>query len=877
MNQYHLFVGNAGHFSIILAFVSSLVAAVGYFQATRLREKPEGIEWKKFARIAFYVHGAAVFGIVLCLYWIIYNHYFEYHYAYDNSSLALPLGYTISSFWQDQEGSFLLWIFWHVILGIAFLFLQKRTTRSSGDGKVGVVSWESPVMAIFASVQAFLCSMILGVIFFDVFKVGSSPFLLLKEAMPDLPVWKMQADFIPKDGNGLNPLLQNYWMVIHPPTLFLGFAATLLPFSFCIAGLWLGKFKEWIRPALPWTLFAIFILGAGIIMGAIWAYETLNFGGYWNWDPVENAVYVPWIILVASLHTMLIYNTNKTALRTSIILVITMFITILYATFLTRSGILGNASVHSFTDLGLSGQLLLYLLFFTLVSIGLLVKNWKKIPSDTKELSTYSREFWIFVGATILCLAGFQVIVTTSIPVYNAIFENLGIKSKLALPADQIEHYTKFQLWFFVAIAIVSGVGQYFWWNRIKAVPVRQPVRNEEKVHQSNFLAKFNLGAFEALSTPLMLTFIVSAIVISTGSVTNPIYIALLTAAIFSVIANGSIILAILRKKVTLSGGAISHVGVALMLLGILFSAGYSKVVSQNSSGLIIFKEASSQENTDNQLLWLNRPQQLDKYLITYKGKRLEARDMPNYLPEESLQVIEGDFKAVAKQDLVQNGTTYHKKGDTLEVFPENFYYEIEYREPTGKIFSLFPRVQINPRMGNAASPALRHEWKRDIYTQVTDAPLPTAEPEWGKTETFTVAMQDTFFVNDYVAVLDGVVRTTDVDELKLGEGDAAVKAMIRVLDKDRIVELSPTYVIKDGMVGRKPLINKELGLRIRFDNIDPKTGKFTFAVNATQRDYVVIKAHEKPLINLLWIGIAVMLVGMALAMWRRFGETKLA
>ena len=185
----------------------------------------------------------------------------------------------------------------------------------------------------------------------------------------DAPVFQMNPDFIPKDGNGLNALLQNYWMVIHPPTLFLGFATTLVPFAYCIAGLWTGKVNDWIRPALPWALFSAMVLGVGILMGAYWAYETLNFGGYWNWDPVENAVYVPWLVLVASYHTMITYRKSNTALKTSVILVVATFILILYSTFLTRSGILGESSVHSFTDLGLSGQLLIYLLVFTILSI----------------------------------------------------------------------------------------------------------------------------------------------------------------------------------------------------------------------------------------------------------------------------------------------------------------------------------------------------------------------------------------------------------------------------------------------------------------------------------------------------------------------------
>ncbi len=114
----------------------------------------------------------------------------------------------------------------------------------------------------------------------------------------------------------------------------------------------LKRYTEWIRPALPWALLGGAILGLGILMGGYWAYETLNFGGYWNWDPVENAVHVPWLVLVGAIHTMITYRNSGSALKASMILVIPTFLFILFSTFLTRSGILGDTSVHSFTDLG---------------------------------------------------------------------------------------------------------------------------------------------------------------------------------------------------------------------------------------------------------------------------------------------------------------------------------------------------------------------------------------------------------------------------------------------------------------------------------------------------------------------------------------------
>ena len=285
--------------------------------------------------------------------------------------------------------------------------------------------------------------------------------------MPDAPIFMANPDYVPADGEGLNPLLQNYWMVIHPPTLFLGFALTLVPFSFAIAGLWLKKYSDWIRPALPWAILGGAILGLGIFMGGYWAYETLNFGGYWTWDPVENAVYVPWLVLIATIHTMISYKNSETSLKASIILALATFILILYSTFLTRSGILGDTSNHAFTDLGLSGQLLIYLLFFTLGAIVLYIFRSSDLPRNEKEASVFSREFWIFIGALVLCMMAFQVLAGTSIPVYNKFVALFGVEKKIAPSADPIAFYSQFQIWFAIAIAVLSGIGQFLWWNKI--------------------------------------------------------------------------------------------------------------------------------------------------------------------------------------------------------------------------------------------------------------------------------------------------------------------------------------------------------------------------------------------------------------------------
>jgi cytochrome c-type biogenesis protein CcmF len=839
----HETIGQVGHALIIVSFVTALLATYAFYRSSQ--EESLVNDWRQAARTLFILHLVAVIAVASTLYIIIYNHYFEYHYAFTHASKALPIAYIVSCFWEGQEGSFLLWIFWQALLGVLLMYRNPK--------------WASPVMTVFALVQTFLTSMILGVIIPAIdLKIGSSPFLLLREAQPDLPVWSMQPNFIPKDGRGLNPLLQNYWMVIHPPTLFLGFALTLVPFAFLIAGLWKKQLTEWITPALPWSLFGAGVLGVGIMMGAYWAYETLNFGGYWNWDPVENASFVPWLVWIGAIHTMIAYRNSSSALKTSIILVITTFALVLYSTFLNRSGILGNASVHSFTDLGLSGQLLLYLGTFLLGSIALAWFRWKDLPTDEKELGIYSREFWIFVGASVLGLSAFQLTFTTSIPVYNKIAEAFGWVSNIALPADQVEHYSKIQIWIFIGVAVLSAIGQFVWWGKIK-----------------------DKNQWKALWNSVLVATLLTVLLVNLGKIFTLSYIVLLWSSLFSVYANGSILWFLARQKVSIAGGALSHVGLAVMLIGILFSSGYSKVVSLNRSGFAIsnkveqFTKDDNKENKENLPLWLGQGAQMQDYLVTYKGRKIALRGKPGYYNKKDFEVIEGDFHAVALRDVEADGVSIAKKGDTLVVEPENNYYELEFKNAEGKAVSLYPRWQVNPKMGTAISPDIKHAFSHDIYTYVSLDPRLAAEEgeekQWSQTVNSTVMVGDTLFLNDFVAVLKEVTRMTKVEGFDLGVNDAAVQANFLVLGKnDQKFELKPIFIIKDGMVAMPAYESEETGIKIKFTTINPQTQQFSFAVNTTQQDLIIIKALEKPYINLVWIGSIMIFIGLFIATFRR-------
>ena len=238
----------------------------------------------------------SVLALFLILYLIIYNHYFEYKYAHQHSKRSLDVQYLLSCFWEGQEGSFMLWSFWNAMLG---LFVMRTAKK-----------WEAPVMTFMSLAQVFLATFLMGIYFFDV-RIGTSPFVLMRNEFPDAPVFQ-DPQYLFKyltDGNGLNILLQNYWMVIHPPVLFLGFASVL----WCHFHLLLQVYgkritKDGYSRLFHGRLFSAGILGLGIMMGAAWAYESLTFGGYWAWDPVENASMVPWLVLVAGIHTMLIFK-----------------------------------------------------------------------------------------------------------------------------------------------------------------------------------------------------------------------------------------------------------------------------------------------------------------------------------------------------------------------------------------------------------------------------------------------------------------------------------------------------------------------------------------------------------------------------------------
>ncbi|MCZ2394374.1 MAG: cytochrome c biogenesis protein CcsA [Chitinophagales bacterium] len=645
MNIYaegnNMIYGQIGHLLLITTFIAAIASSISYYLAVKKSLQVNNASlWLRAGRNWFIIHAVSAIGVAALLILMIQQHIFEYKYIWQHSSRDLSFKFLLSAFWEGQEGSTLLWMFWHSVLGIILIFKAKK--------------WEAPVMSIVALAQVMLASMELG---FNIkvpnieldfspfyfafnwadYKMGSNPFALVKETM-DIPVFAMDPNFVFEDGNGLNPLLQNYWMVIHPPTLFLGYALTTIPFAYALSSLWLRNYKDWLQPALEWTLWAVAILGIGILMGGAWAYEALSFGGFWAWDPVENASLVPWMLLVAGLHTLIVYkHTGFSLITTYLFLMAGMWFS-LYSSFLTKSGVLGDSSVHSFTDMGMSAQLVISILVFLIPSLWMFIKRYKEIPGRKDEEEVSSREFWVFIGSLIFLVSALHIIIFTSFPVINKV-----IGSNIAPPDEA--HYNSVEIWIAIMLAFGAAVTQFF---SFKTTNVKK--------------------ALKVILSSLSVSIALSIFIIYYFKFYRLDYLLLTVASIYAIIGNGYYWVKTFKGKVLHSGGSVTHIGFGIFLLGILISQGRQHVVSLNKFGINYGESFSAEENAENILLYKDEPQMMSGYRVTYLGDSTALPDIYFKVLYEKLNkkgdviksfVLEPHVQINKKMGNVPNPSTY--------------------------------------------------------------------------------------------------------------------------------------------------------------------------------------------------------------------------
>ncbi|HMK18770.1 MAG TPA: cytochrome c biogenesis protein CcsA [Chitinophagaceae bacterium] len=838
----HLLPGQTGHLFIILSFVASIIASVAYFISARSTNPVDEASWKKLGRAAFFVDAISVLGIFVILISLIYNHRYEYQYVYKNSGNDLEPKYILSSLWSASEGSFILWTLWHAVLGIILIFTSKK--------------WEAPVMSVLSFAQVCLATMLLGIYFFGT-KVGSSPFALFREQMPDMPVFQF-ADYATriKDGNGLNMLLQNYWMVIHPPVLFLGFASTVIPFAFAMGGLMTKKYGDWVKPALPWALFSACILGVGVMMGGAWAYESLSFGGYWAWDPVENASLVPWLVLVAGIHTMLIYKSTGRSLQTSFFLIALTSILIVYSTFLTRSGILGETSVHSFADLGMNAQLYLFLYAFFWLPAILSLEGFKKklivsgaaivflllagfvhplfalispiaalvlflvnmnklIPSVKKEEAASSREFWMFIGSLVILFSAIIITGQTSLPVYNKVF---GLK---IAPAQDIEFsYNRIQIFIAILIGLLTAIGQY-----LKYKETGSPY------------------FFKKIGLPFIVSFIVSGLILIYGNINYDKYgigylsfvWTAIACSVFAIIANLAYLWIGIKGKLKLSGPSIAHFGFGMMLLGILISSSKKEILSYNTSGIFVPLGENSKE-----------------------------------LPGENMTLLKGQ-----KMDMGKYWVTY--ASDSMHPKKSQWYFKINFEDKkSNETFTITPNAFVNYKgnEGLMANPGSKHYWDHDVFGYITSMTDQSKNQDTSSFIPKTMKVGDTIsYSKNGLIILEGIKSFDSLPVDIFGENGKLYEARFKVYPDgskpEEVYFSDPRLAIAKGNSLSVP-DTLGSGTMIQLDKSDGKQVDIGIKVPNTVTQYLTLKTLKFPFINLLWLGTIIMAVGFVISMVRR-------
>jgi len=518
---------DVGSLALAVAWVLALYA-VGMSLAGAHWGKRDFIASAEHAALA--VWGLTVIAVAALLHGLV-SHDFNLEYVAHYSSSTLPMQYQIAALWGGQAGSLLFWVLILTSMS-AVVHLQNRHRNREFMPYV---------------TAALMC---IAVFFLSMLNFVTPPFERLA--------------FTPAEGQDLNPLLQNYWMTIHPPSLYMGYVGCAIPFAFAMAALATGKLGDtWIRTTRRWTLLAWFFLSLGNLFGAQWAYLVLGWGGYWAWDPVENAAFMPWLTCTAFLHSVMIQEKKNMLKVWNMVLVILTFALTIFGTFLTRSGVI--SSVHSFTQSGLGPFFMGFLGVTLVVSLGLLFWRLPLLRSENELDSMLSRESAFLLNNLVLVGIAFAVFWGTVFPVISEAVR--GVKITVGPP-----FFNKVNTPLGLILLFLTGVGPVIAWRRASA-------RNLQK----NFLIPTALG-------------FVTGVVLFVAGIRNYYAIVSFTLCAFvlativmeftrGVLARRAMVgenpatalLHLIGKNRRRYGGYIIHVGVVMMFLAITGTSAFKQ------------------------------------------------------------------------------------------------------------------------------------------------------------------------------------------------------------------------------------------------------------------------------------------------------------
>ena len=793
--------------------VSALILSMGSYLTACVRRGAAdgGAVFVRVGRGAFMLAAACTLATAAVLGTLLVTHRFDVQYVYDHSARAMSPMYYFPSFWAGQEGSFLLWGFWIAILGVVLAWTSGAAERR--------------VMPIYGAVLLFLMGML----------VIKPPFL------PTTDSFGIQV--MPTEGLGLNPNLENYWMVIHPPTLFLGFAALSVPFAFALAALGWREWDGWLRRALPWGLFGFAVLGLAMMMGGYWAYEMLGWGGFWEWDPVENGPFVPWMLLLGFLHAAQIQRVRGGFLKPTLLLALLPFSGALYETFLTRTGILDKFSVHSFSTLGgnANNVLLGVLLLAVGVSVGALLWRSKAIPkseSASDELQT--REFGYTMAIVLLTLCAGIAAAGLSAPLLTGI----GVKLHLAdfQGAVREDYHNKAMFPLAVLIALGMGIGPHLAWRGKGGT-------NGAKLITAYAVSVVAAAVFvlaaKKLGTPL------------TGGRLIP-ELLLFTTSVFAVTANVLLLARLFPRKphvpgvvrpVWTVGGTLSHLGAAVMLVGIVCLVVFYK---KDPDVLLVQNQPCGVLGTPNAASPCSEPDAA--YTMVYRG-------------------MSSDWQNDKDNKLIFDVASTSSK--------ERFTVRLPFA--------------MRPVEGGAKKifghPAIVHHAGGDLYFALKDGPdefykTPVMQPKFKLGDVKKIGPYTVEFMR-FDNPMGPMVRATgQVPDV------FPVSAVLRVTYKGVTSLVSPKFIrYKDNPNPSSPELKLPGGWLVGFagmnagssDQENPGAGAANEAATVTMREdsgpptqAFELEVTTRPMISFVWIGTLLLFFGGLVSMRRRILENRL-
>lgn len=738
---------------------------------------PRASAW---GRRAYLGAAACVLVAATLLQILLQEHRFDVEYVYHYSARGLNPFYLLATFWAGQEGSFLLWAFWIALLGVIV------------DARCGTLMGHR-VMPFYGAILGFL--MII---------------LTIKSPFAPAP------GPLQSDGMGLQPLLENPWMVIHPPTLFLGFALSAVPFAYCMAALAHGDNESWYRPIWPWALLCFGVLGFGVMLGGYWAYETLGWGGFWGWDPVENGPLVPWLLIGAFVHGVQVQHARGALKRSVYLLGALPFLATLYETFLTRTGILSNFSNHSFSTLGgpANGVILWFMLGAMALAIGLIVARGRaKVGSVSVWARPVSREFALTMSIVIMIACA----LITGIGMSAPLITQLGVKLGWIAHQSSVQagYYDKANFPIAVLLGFGMAIGPFLAWESNGAA-------------RADVLYKaWALAVLLTISGYLMAEHFLGA------NIAAPMII-LMASSLFALFANGCLLVRRLRpeaRRPASLGGIVSHIGVSFLLLGVVFLV-------------------SLQKSEDVELVQ-DHPAKLQTmpYAITYMGMSSGLRDRGNVL---RFVVLPNSGKGAAGSGFAIAMPCAIRKQETTPV--------------------LLARPAIRHRWWGDLYFALKAGPEQVSPTQLVRFTLTKGKSKFIAGYTYTFR---SFQVPPDVAaqVEHGIMpaRFPVIAEVDVRAPSGKVTRLEPSNIRDRGDPLGPEtseYRLP------KPALGTWWG--ITFDAMNADSGEASFFVRDTSQAPLTrftIEVSTRPLIWLVWIGTVLFAVGAVIASRRRMIE----